>query len=650
MPQEIPKTISRIKEEGKLRKEIDDFIQTNSTRYENALKTIREFFLWYQRSSRGRWILYRVESRGDNQSGNELKEVSSILEKMQRKRSKKPNYSVFDMEDIIGLRLICSYVSDLNEVVRYILEEQDELMIHEIQFHGLRDQFEEFKRLWKFDELRREVFSKDDQLKILDKIFPEPRYESRADGYRAVHITVSLNKPVELQDVKCEVQVGTSILRALADKTHGLIYKEREVEKPYMTIVSNISDGLFADDLQTEIAREEIVKKRIEETTRRRGVYIEHIRRISIERIKTGAISVSEDMRALSEKIEKYIKGKETLEQIKDVIEGRISSFLGGNIKYDKLIRDKFGDNVKDEFGKPVNEKEFGIKNIKNYVKDKKKLQLNLDNLIRRLIELETFMTQGDTNEHENNNVFHKNQLEIFPEYRILCQMTSALAMSDDFGRFDDQAINYVNKLINIAFDKNQVAKAHGTKALLLYGLGRFKEAYEAIRTVIWDGERDLQDKLLAELKNSCAYYAAERIDELSRLGKLYPNEEDEKKELEDEAYLFISKALEILNSLYENITNEIQRTGDNQKQKVVAEKKEIDFLKIYYPDTKVFIDLVCSSSAEDIAKSLTEAKQIYDKICSNDKFSKQEKTLVRQYYAKNIRKASQRLAQILKL
>ena len=634
MPQEIPKTISRIKEEGKLRKEIDDFIQTNSTRYENALKTIREFFLWYQRSSRGRWILYRVESRGDNQSGNELKEVSSILEKMQRKRSKKPNYSVFDMEDIIGLRLICSYVSDLNEVVRYILEEQDELMIHEIQFHGLRDQFEEFKRLWKFDELRREVFSKDDQLKILDKIFPEPRYESRADGYRAVHITVSLNKPVGLQDLKCEVQVSTSVLRALADKTHGLIYKEREVEKPYRTIVSNISDGLFADDLQTEIAREEILKRRTEETTRRRGVYIDDIRRISIERIKTGAISVSEEIRELSKEVENYIRGKETLEQIRDAIEGRISSYLGGNIDYDALTKRKFWYTVSDELGTPVEEKEKGIKDIINYVKETKKLQRNLDALIERLIAL-------------------VEKTKDFSEYRILCQMKSALAMSDDFGRFDAQALIYADRLIYIASDKNQVAKAHSTKALLLYGLGRFKEAYEGIRTGIWEAEKTLQDKeplLLAKLKNSCAYYAAERIDELSRLSKLNPNEEGEKKELEDEAHLFISKAREILNSPYENITNEIPRTGDNQKQKVVAEKKEIDFLKIYYHDTEVFIDLVCSSSAEDIVKSLTEAKQIYDKICSNDKFSKQEKNLVRQYYRKNLRIASQRLAQIPKL
>jgi ppGpp synthetase/RelA/SpoT-type nucleotidyltranferase len=622
MPQERPKTISRIKAEEKLRKEIDDFIQTNSKHYEDALKQIRDFFLRYQRSSRGRWILYRVESRGDNQRGKELKEVSSILEKIQRKRLENPNYSVFDMDDIIGLRLISSYVSDLKEVVRYILEEQDKLRIHEIQFHGLNDLFDEFKRLWKFDEL------------CLDKIFPEPKYEPRADGYRAVHITVSLNKPVGLQDLKCEVQVSTSVLRALADKTHGLIYKEREVEKPYRTIVSNISDGLFADDLQTEIAREEILKRRTEETTRRRGVYIDDIRRISIERIKTGAISVSEEIRELSKEVENYIRGKETLEQIRDAIEGRISSYLGGNIDYDALTKRKFWYTVSDELGTPVEEKEKGIKDIINYVKETKKLQRNLDALIERLIAL-------------------VEKTKDFSEYRILCQMKSALAMSDDFGRFDAQALIYADRLIYIASDKNQVAKAHSTKALLLYGLGRFKEAYEGIRTGIWEAEKTLQDKeplLLAKLKNSCAYYAAERIDELSRLSKLNPNEEGEKKELEDEAHLFISKAREILNSPYENITNEIPRTGDNQKQKVVAEKKEIDFLKIYYHDTEVFIDLVCSSSAEDIVKSLTEAKQIYDKICSNDKFSKQEKNLVRQYYRKNLRIASQRLAQIPKL
>lgn len=633
MPQEIPKTISRIKAEGKLRKEIDDIIQTNSTRYEDALKRIRDFFLWYQRSSRGRWILYRIESRGDNQRGKELKEVSSILEKIPRKRLENPNYSVFDMDDIIGLRLICSYVSDLKEVVRYILEEQDKLRIHEIQFHGLNDLFDEFKRLWDFDKLRRKAFSKDDQSKSLDKIFPEPKYEHRAEGYRAVHITVSLNKPVELQDIKCEVQVGTSVLRALTDKTHDLIYKEREVEKPYRNIVSNISDGLFADDLQTEIAREEILKRRVEETTRRRGVYIDHSK-LSIKRIKTGVISVSEEMKALSEKIENYIKDKETLEQIQDAIEGRISSYLGGNIEYDDLTNDKFRYTVFDVLGKPVKEKESGLEDIINYVKETKKLQRNLDALIERLIAL-------------------VNTTKDFSEYRILCQMISALAMSDDFGRFDGQALTYADQLINIASDKNQVAEAHSTKALLLYGLSRFKEAYEVIRTVIWDAERDLQDKeplLLAKLKNSCAYYAAERIDELSRLGETYPNEKAEKEELEHEAHQFISEAFDILKSLDENITNEIQRSRGNQKQKVEAEKTEIDGTKIYCNETKIFIDLVCSSSVDDIEKSFTEAKQISDEVCSNDRFSEEEKTFIKQYYAKDIRKVSQRLAQIFKL
>ena len=629
MLQEIPKTISRINEEGKLRKEIDDFIQTNSTRYENALKMIRDFFLEYQRSSRGRWILYRIESRGDNQRGKELKEVSSILEKMQRK-----SYPVSEMVDIIGLRLICPYVSDLKEFVRYILAEQDKLRIHENQFHGLKDLFKMFERLRHFEKLRLTEFSTDDQLKSLDKIFPEPKYESRADGYRAIHITVSLNKPVELQDVKCEVQVSTSVLRALTDKTHDLIYKEREVEEPYRNLVSNISDGLFADDLQTEIVRKEILKRRGEEAIRRRGVYIVHSS-ISIEHAKSEK-SVSEEIRELSKKVENYINDKETLEQIRDTIENRISSYLKGNIEYDDLTNDKFWHKVPDELGKTVKKKELGIKNIINYVKDAKKLQRNLDALIERLIAL------VDTTKD-------------FSEYRILCTMISALAMSDDFGRFDAHALNCADRLINIAVDKKQVVEAHSTKALLLYALSRFKEAYGVMQTGILEAEKTLQDKKpiiplnIAKLKNSCAYYAAERIDELSRLGEPYPNEKAEKEALEHEAHQFISEAFDILKSLDKNITNKIQRTGGNQKQKVEAEKTEIDRAKRFFDETKIFIDLVCSSSVDDIAKSLTKAKQNYDEVCSKSNRSLERyEPFLMHYYAKDIRKASQRLAQIL--
>jgi ppGpp synthetase/RelA/SpoT-type nucleotidyltranferase len=590
---------------------------------------IREFFLEYQRSSRGRWILYRIESRGDNQRGKELKEVDSILEKMQRKSY----YSVSKMEDIIGLRLISPYVSDLKEVVRYILAEQDKLRIHENQFHGLQDLSGVFKRLRHFEELMLKEFSKDDQLKSLDKIFPEPKYERRTDGYRAIHITVSLNKPVDLQDIKCEVQVSTSVLRALTDKTHDLIYKEREVEKPYRNLVSNISDGLFADDLQTEIVRKEILKRRGEETTRRRGVYIDHSR-ISIERVKSEN-SVSEEIRELCKKVENYIKDKETLEQIQDAIEGRIRSYLEGHIKYDDLTNDKFWHTVIDELGKPVEEKELGIEDIINYVKKAKKLQRNLDALIERLIAL------VDTTKD-------------FSEYRILCQMISALAMSDDFGRFDAHALNCADRLINMALDKKQVAQAHSTKALLLYALSRFKEAYEVIQTGILEAEKTLQDEeplLLAKLKNSCAYYAAERIDELSRLGEPYPNEKAEKEELEHEAHQFISEAFDILKSLDKNIPNKIKRTGGNQKQKVEAEKTEIDRTKLFFDETKIFIGLVCSSSVDDIAELLTKATQNYDEVCSKSNRSLERyEPFLMHYYAKDIRKASQRLAQILKL
>jgi ppGpp synthetase/RelA/SpoT-type nucleotidyltranferase len=607
------RTISRINSEKKLQSEIEDFLRDHGDRYINTLKEVKELFLKYHRSSRGRWILYRIESRADSQGGKELKEISSIVEKIQRKRSKKRTYSVFEMEDIIGLRLICPYVSDLKEVVRYILQDQDKLKILEIEFHGLKDLYDEFDRLRDFEKLRREEFSKDDRLMALgENLYPEPRYIRRADGYRGIHITVSVHKPVELKDVKCEVQVSTAILRALADKTHDLIYKEREVEKPYRNIVSNISDGLFADDQQTEIAKQEIVRRRTEETLRRRGVYIQHCR-IAIERIERREASILEEIQALCYKVKDYMEAKANFEQVRCPVEDRINSYLNGLISYRDLIEGRFSCVVTEETGKPLETRELGVKDIKDYVIKAKKLALDLDELIDGIIEV-------------------KESAKDFLEHRILCQMLSGLAMCDEFDRFDHIALSWLRRLTGTASSPREILDACSTEALFLYGLSRFKEAYKVLRSAISQVEEHLEPSLLVHPKNSCAYYAVERRDELLRLEEPYPDEEAEAEELEEESQRFAGENVDIL---------EKDETLDMLKK----EEIDVDWLKILCKDTQIFVNLVCCSSVDDIAKLLAASRQLRDEVLNSTEFSDRDKAFVKQYYMKNILKAGERLA-----
>jgi len=114
-----------------------------------------------------------VASRGDYQNGEELKKVNRLVDKIEEKRRGDPSYTIDKVGDIIGIRLVYIHPSGVEE--------------------------------------------HDDE-----------------SGYRALHVIVTLRSPVELRNIKCEIQLITMLQEAWGFKTHGPIYEKRKyLEEEY---------------------------------------------------------------------------------------------------------------------------------------------------------------------------------------------------------------------------------------------------------------------------------------------------------------------------------------------------------------------------------------------------------------------------------
>lgn len=101
---------------------IQSYLDRRSTNYHRVLAKVKSRLLEYwQYDACGSVALYRVASRSDYQFGNELKTAQSIYTKILDKRKKgNPSYEIDDVQDIIGLRLVCVYPSDVELVLNFL--------------------------------------------------------------------------------------------------------------------------------------------------------------------------------------------------------------------------------------------------------------------------------------------------------------------------------------------------------------------------------------------------------------------------------------------------------------------------------------------------------------------------------------------------
>ncbi len=185
-----------------------------------ALKE-RAHFLLYEEIKREKIKIHSFQSR--------IKPIDSLLEKIQRKKIEDP---FKDIQDIIGLRVVCLFRSDIQPIKI-----------------AIKNVFNVIKEDNKIDDTAVDVF-----------------------GYLGIHFIVkfkdcqSKTKESDLRNIPFEIQVMTLGQDTWAAVSHHLVYKREEDFPHQLRRNLNALSGLFyVADTQFEILRNEIQRSRLEQ-------------------------------------------------------------------------------------------------------------------------------------------------------------------------------------------------------------------------------------------------------------------------------------------------------------------------------------------------------------------------------------------------
>lgn len=166
---------------------------------------------------------------------DEVKSVESLVEKVARKRREqnednnetpgkhtKP-YDFEDVQDLVGVKILCPFRADAEEVAKYLFAQTDRIRVVESDIKAGR---------------------RDD---------PE--------GYRGFNFTVypAMGRRFELTSLYCELQIKTLIEEAWDAMTHDLTYKRKQAISPgLLSMFTALSTTLKGADQQGEAIKGEI--------------------------------------------------------------------------------------------------------------------------------------------------------------------------------------------------------------------------------------------------------------------------------------------------------------------------------------------------------------------------------------------------------
>lgn len=144
-----------------------------------------------------------------------IKEVDSFIEKIERKNYKNP---IDEIEDILGLRIICYYQTDVDKI--------REIILNEFEIQESQDK---------------------------EEILEEDQF-----GYRSYHLIGKIKKSWlsapnyrGLENLKFEIQIRTVLMHAWAEIAHKLAYKQK------IHIPSHLKRKLFRISAKLEEADEQ---------------------------------------------------------------------------------------------------------------------------------------------------------------------------------------------------------------------------------------------------------------------------------------------------------------------------------------------------------------------------------------------------------
>jgi len=244
-----------------------DLVQRRQEQYRHVLNTIRNLLDNYRNyKAEGRRTIYRVASRADYQGPDkEFKTDKSVEEKIEQKKIDNKGYSLKDLEDILGLRIVCFYPSDIETVAQYIRQLNGrELLI-------IRDESKEYKT-----------------------------------GYRGHHFVVTL-PDAALRDIKCEIQIVTMLFEAWACKTHPLTYKGVGTKLEHKKHAQLLADALRVADEHSEFLKQLATSERELDERRKNAAKI----RFASDIIPQVKVKEGDEARQRADRIVEYIMKNE---------------------------------------------------------------------------------------------------------------------------------------------------------------------------------------------------------------------------------------------------------------------------------------------------------------------------------------------------
>jgi ppGpp synthetase/RelA/SpoT-type nucleotidyltranferase len=274
---------------------IEQFVTDNRGRYIKALNEVKELILREKRERKDLRCIYNLYSRGDKQSGNELKHPNKIRLKFDsycsKEKLKKAN--IFDSPDIVGITVSVTYPSDINIVCAFL----DDLCKREAVFP-------------KFFNLGENEKTNE---KSLIKIKTSSGSVKNESGYYACHYYLRTNDDED--DPIVEVQIKTVLHDAWSLKTHDLTYKNLlTIDKSTRNNFILLGDALSYLDMQSDFLRRSIRKSHAFREATKRAIKIELIMH------GAGSISVSEvvsrsstEPKAYVETLRKLVNGTHTV-------------------------------------------------------------------------------------------------------------------------------------------------------------------------------------------------------------------------------------------------------------------------------------------------------------------------------------------------
>ena len=244
-----------------------DLLQRRQEQYLRVLNTIKDLLENYRNyQAEGRRTIYRVASRADYQGpGQEFKMVKSVEEKIEQKKKDNKGYSVKDLEDIVGLRIVCFYPSDIETVAQYIRQLNGQKLLI------LRDEEKEYK-----------------------------------SGYRGHHFVVIL-PDTALREIKCEIQIVTMLYEAWACKTHPLTYKGVDKKLEHWKHAKLLADALRVADDHSEFLKQLSTSERELDERRKNAARI----RFASDIIPQVKVEESDEARQRADSVVEYIMKNE---------------------------------------------------------------------------------------------------------------------------------------------------------------------------------------------------------------------------------------------------------------------------------------------------------------------------------------------------